>query len=569
MDLRTFVACACVVLVVCSILVWLLCSFSDESDGQELFTSSVPNHNKPAASTTQASDASPSTSTNTTNVDLQVPKAVARFRNVAEKLRSFDIDQMRTNLQKQTRMISDATATHQHIQKSSVRMKRASRLLEKLRLSRDPMPTDNAEEVTTVLWSGGVASTYRICDLVLVQKRIVRPVFLNAVHLDDRNSIQQERRTVRDLYSYLHEQHTDGTRDRLLHVQTITCDETAASGGMNVVSLTPENQLLRKQIQHAFGMSHPSQVTVFDMALAQLPAKCGVYDTFLSAAAPFEFLLTCDTSHQHHLQAIRKWGVRATGAGRSVVAPISPPLFCTYTAAPDHSTNIMNPQNTYAQLYSHVRFVVPCTFKELGARPSGVVPLGEQMLKRAHQHHFHEVLHRTWSCRRPVATKREVRANAILVSHVPKLTRTRAMANLGQKLGVLQMGSYAHTKGASPHSLSSTPTANSSSERHHEDKHTFDSDLPRRLAWNPCYSCRACMRRHADGIWRTDAVDKDMRERDAARQRQAPGYNMLRFVSRLSPNVTGTGTGTETETETVDTDEDSIDGGSIDGSEAD
>jgi hypothetical protein len=75
------------------------------------------------------------------------------------------------------------------------------------------------------------------------------------------------------------------------------------------------------------------------------------------------------------------------------------------------------------------------------------------------------------------------------------------------------------------------------------------------------------MRRHADGIWRTDAVDKDMRERDATRQRQAPGYNMLRFVSRLSPNVTGTGTGTETET--VDTDEDSIDGGSIDGSEAD
>ena len=502
------VLCACIVLVICTVGAHVVCALHTQ---EEAFANQTDRHVTPFHDQAKMAAASQALQ----NAHMPVTNALTRFQTVAGKLQQMDLPKMKTRLDGHKKMISSITDIHYKVNHSVEHVKRASGVIRKMQLKADPMPTDREEEVVTLLWSGGVASTYHLCNLVLVHNRAVRPVFLNASsHLDDRQSLAQERATVRSLYTHIHNNYPDKA-ENLLYVQTITCDNGAVSGGLDATSFTPANSSLRRRIQHAFEATSPSQVTAFDMALALLPTKRNVYDTFLSTG-PLEFVLTPKTPHVQHLLAVRKWGTPVSRPSTLVSSVEKLPLLCTYQVVHhDPSAKATSPQNLYAQLYGHLRFVVPCTLQEAGATDQSRRPLGKEMMHRAETQGFGGVLYRTWSCRRPIHTEKERRANRIVVSRIPKLSSNRLRTQLGLRQGVRQ------------HS--------SSDDNTDEDMHLFHNNLPRRLAWDPCYSCRACMQRHRDSIWRSDTVDKEMRKADAKRQQAAPGFAMFNIAKRMFP----------------------------------
>ena len=376
------------------------------------------------------------------------------------------------------------------------------------------METDDATSVTTLLWSGGVASTFRLCDLVFVQKRRVRPVFLNATVLDDRRSTKQERQVVQGLYKHAHDAHADAVSERLLYVQTITCDDNRV-GGFDTTDPSRLNVALRALLQKALRLPRPSMVTAFDMALARLPSKCATHDTFLSTG-PIELVLTPQTPHQRHLRAAHEWGspLRIEARAGPEAAAGAPPLLCPYQVLVDASSARDSPRNLYARAYGHIRFLLTCSLATDDDQP-----IGHRMMQEAQMHRFDDMMERTWSCRNPVHTADEMRANRrARVTHVPRLSATNMLPRLRKGDGPFGTRTRAS-------STTATPLKPHAIHNH---------GMSERLGWEPCYSCQSCMQRHRDGIWRSVDTNNEMRQQDVKRQKDTPGYPLMKVLAKLS-----------------------------------
>lgn len=284
--------------------------------------------------------------------------------------------------------------------------------LEPIYYSLVPKATDD-DTVVSLLWSGGVASTYRLCKLLFVHKRTVRPVYLAQKGLDRRRSSYQERLTVRELHKYIVE-HYPSTKDRLLPIEMYESPVTRSATNRKTI----------EALAHLF-QTRPYSIAPFYTALANLRQQMNKSHTELSAR-PIEIVLPSNGPHQMLRSAVERWGTRSVfdepekslaewfgdaEEDNTFVQDESVIAKCMYVVLPP--TTVDTPeqqrQSVFAQLFRHLRFVLPC-------EPPPVVH------STAKKYRFMQVLQRTWTCREPVFTPQQQhknRANANTILKMP------------------------------------------------------------------------------------------------------------------------------------------------------
>ena len=256
----------------------------------------------------------------------------------------------------------------------------AQRKLTRVLHRKRPMDTD-APTVVTLLWSGGLGSTYRLCELLFVHRRTVRPVHLNIKGLDYRTTTDHERDAVRGLDAYLRKHHTaytDGTRATLLPITMLTDMQPAT---VDDSDHRLDTLRVRQQLRTFYKSDH---VTPFDVALVQLNDKCDACDTHLSAR-PIEVVLSAGGAHRRLYRI-------ATTTGTSDRPPTKRKPLAEWFGdqppdpSPDERRIRTTPTYTFPP-YEHLRFVT--------------CPTAEVMRETANKYGFADVLSRTWSCSKP------------------------------------------------------------------------------------------------------------------------------------------------------------------------
>ena len=246
------------------------------------------------------------------------------------------------------------------------------------------MPKDTDDDATVnLLWSGGVASTYRLCKLLFVYKRKVRPIFFAQHGLDKRRSAYQERLTVRELHKYIHEHHPS-TKNTLLPLHMYNAPTLK----------TQANRKIIEELARVF-RTQPHHIAPFYLALVNIRQEQERPHTELSSR-PIEFLLPHNGPHQMLRNAVEEWGTQVpfdapdkSPDGREIGK-------CAHVVDAPASTKTYEQKRhaSFASLFGHLRFVLPCDS-----------PL--TMHHIAKQHQFMQVLQRTWSCREPVLTEKQ------------------------------------------------------------------------------------------------------------------------------------------------------------------
>ena len=390
---------------------------------------------------------------------------------------SVDLDSVRSvrdNVMKHSDFIHRGVSYYQQLKDRTVELRKKKDIVLDFRLRQQPMPTDDPDDVVTMLWSGGVASTFRLCELLFVQHRTVRPVFLMSAHLDERKSFLQEQQTVRELYKYLHTHHKDVVRRRLLQIQTVRCNMDCV-GGMDTSGPTTCNQIARKELKQALRLPSESGVTPFYIALSRIHEKQDVHDTFLSTGM-VEVVLPLSTPHRPLQRAVIEWG---TAVHQSLAQQGQ--VYCTYTVLPDNTLPQHSPKNLFAHRFRHIAFAIPCSSK-LDKRTTVRDVVHKKLRHIADTYGFYDVILRTWSCRNPQYTPSERRDIQNQQLRVPRLTTW--MYN----------------------------NSNHRNDRNQSKHHVLPPIQIYPPAWEPCYTCSSCMQRHQDHIWRPAHVDEHMRK---------------------------------------------------------
>ena len=265
-----------------------------------------------------------------------------------------------------------------HITKAQAGQNAAIRMLYRHK----PLDTDDKRVVVSLLWSGGIASTYRLCELLFIHRRTVRPVYLDIPKLDERTSAKQERMTVKALDAYLRKHHTaytDGTYATLLPTVMLRDMQPAT------VEKEEYQAHTRKTYQQLRTYYNSNYVTRFDVALVQLQGKCDACDTHLSTR-PVEVVLSEGGAHRRLYNAVIANGKRKRSRAKS-----KPLAEWFGDVPPDTSPNEQRIRTTHTYTlgapFEHLLFVT--------------CPTGAVMRKTAHEHGFENVLMRTWSCTRP------------------------------------------------------------------------------------------------------------------------------------------------------------------------
>ena len=260
-----------------------------------------------------------------------------------------------------------------------------------------PKPTD-AMETVNLLWSGGVASTYRLCKLLFVHKRIVRPVYFAQNGLDSRKSTQHERLTVRELYKYIHTHHPS-MKKQLLAVEMFDAP----------LRRNEKNRVLLDSLAFIF-QTQPYRIAPFYLALATFRDQMHKPHTNVSNR-PLEIVLPAKGPLLMLRKTIEKWGTRERfktpeiplsnwfGDSEQKPIPSDENLLskCTYVVKPlkNAHTNEHQRRNAFAKAFEHIRFILPCD------NPF-------RMHHLAKKHSFLHILKRTWSCRAPVMTRQQL-----------------------------------------------------------------------------------------------------------------------------------------------------------------
>lgn len=253
-----------------------------------------------------------------------------------------------------------------------------------------PKATDDATTVS-LLWSGGVASTYRLCQLLFVYKRTVRPIFMAQQGLDARASSYQERMTVRKLHQYIHT-HYPSTKESLLPLHMY---ET-------FLRKNTKNRQTLEVLASVF-LTQPHHVAPFYLALANIHTQFHKPHTELSTR-PVEIVLPVNGPHQILRDVVEQWGTREQfaapekslaewfGEAKNTTPPDERAIsHCTYVVHAPATVKSREQQRqfVFAKLFGHVRFVLPCDSPPV-------------MHKTARKHRFQKVLRRAWTCREPV-----------------------------------------------------------------------------------------------------------------------------------------------------------------------
>ena len=283
--------------------------------------------------------------------------------------------------------------------RQTIKMQRATQRLqeqvEPIYYSFAPKATDDATAVN-LLWSGGVASTYRLCQLLFVYKRKVRPIFMAQRGLDERTSSYQERLTVRTLHQYIHD-HYPSTKDSLLPLHMYDTSLPKSSTNRQTI-----------EVLASVFLTQPHRVAPFYLALANLHNQLHKPHTELSAR-PVEIVLPVNGPHQLLRDVVEQWGARAKfdeperslaewfGEAKDTTPPDERAISqCTYIVHEPTtvSSHTHQRQSAFAKLFRHIRFVLPCDSPPV-------------MHKTAQKHRFQKVLHRAWTCREPTKTARQ------------------------------------------------------------------------------------------------------------------------------------------------------------------
>jgi hypothetical protein len=340
-----------------------------------------------------ADAATPTAATPTTATPTAATPTAATPTAATSTATPFDMSTMVKGLQKMPTVTSSMR---------TVRQVDALRVnLEPMLYLMNPKPTDRPD-VVGVLWSGGLASTFRICELILVHKRVVRPIYMAQAGLDYRKCSVHERVTVRELSKYMRttrpKQMASGLLDTELYEDSVVATKSAA---------TADNKQIREHLAFVFDVPL-HRVAPFYVALVQLRGARNANHTHLSTRH-IEIVLPQDGPHHYLRHAVDKWGsavvatATATATAESNISTClhtvsAPPATATTTTTePDPTDRRRHEQ--FAKLFGHIRFLLPCR------TPS-------QTRALARKHAFEAILTRTWSCREPVYTKDQQAATA-------------------------------------------------------------------------------------------------------------------------------------------------------------
>jgi hypothetical protein len=63
---------------------------------------------------------------------------------------------------------------------------------------------NDSPDIVPLCWTGGFASTFRLCHYLLVQNRRVRPVYIAVMNMDNRKSIYRELQTMEHIRTQIH-----------------------------------------------------------------------------------------------------------------------------------------------------------------------------------------------------------------------------------------------------------------------------------------------------------------------------------------------------------------------------
>ena len=269
--------------------------------------------------------------------------------------------------------------------------------------------TTDSDDVVNILWSGGFASTYRICQLLFIYKRKVRPVYMSQRGLDFRESTIHESTTVKELHKYIHK-HYPKTKELLLPTEVYD-------------SPVQRNLHTQKHIETlAYIFNKPEHmISPFHVALFHVQDNANRPHTELSTR-PIEIILPNKTPHKFLRRAVEKWGQPlvftkpATKSTQSIPdeRPISKCMFVVNEPFVTGTlTEEQKRQKEFAMFFRNMRFILPCESAHF-------------MHATAHYFDFKSILKLTWSCRHPqmtekqkAARKRKIENKSILLYTVP------------------------------------------------------------------------------------------------------------------------------------------------------
>lgn len=250
-----------------------------------------------------------------------------------------------------------------------------------------PPQTTDRDHTTYLLWSGGVSSTFVLCDRILRFGETVRPVHLSLANMDNRQSVSQEHETVRAMESYLHSEFPIQMKSKLLPIIEYVHIEsnTHTKGSKNTLPKTsPES------VSKALGIAIKHPCMTFYVKLAALACS-------LRSRKPYHqnsqiiVVLPKYGHYQSMRRCVELWGTASHphDPSRFVVKPNTPT-----------SKNSMETgdRNTFVTLYKYVEWVLPDKSSQ-----------GLNMKEHALNNHppFEHVLRRTWSCQNPTWTKEQ------------------------------------------------------------------------------------------------------------------------------------------------------------------
>lgn len=305
------------------------------------------------------------------------------------------------------RLLSPPTAAPPHASPSPTQLAAAfKQQLQASPFAPKPPPKPDPRGTVTLLWSGGVASTFELCDRLLRRGQTVRPVHLTGASLDTRESTQQERTTVEAMDGYLREHFPAATKGRLLPtVQYLHVDHDGE--GADAQSKTKRPPTTREAVARALGVGHaPHQVSTFYVVVAAL-ARSLPQRPPLNGRSRLVVVLPKDGPHVFLRFAVEAWGVpidprdpsrvvvvaSTMGKGRRNRRRTSSPLERVYGVRAETAD-----RRAFVSLYDRVEWVLPDHAPEGG-------DVGRRA--RAHQPPFEHVLRRAWSCRRPHLTQEQ------------------------------------------------------------------------------------------------------------------------------------------------------------------
>lgn len=250
-----------------------------------------------------------------------------------------------------------------------------------------PQATDR-DHTKYLLWSGGVSSTFVLCDRIFRFGETVRPVHFSLSSMDNRQSVSQERETVYAMESYLHSEFPTHMKSKLLPlIEYVHIDSDTPTKGSKI---TPTTKTSPENVSKALGIAISHPCMTFYVKLAALACS-------LRSRKPYHknSQIIVILPKYGHYQSMRRC-VELLGTANH---PHDPSRFVVKPNTPALNTSMeTGDRNVFVALYKHVEWVLPDKSSQ-----------GLHMKQHALNNNppFEHVLRRTWSCQNPTWTNEQ------------------------------------------------------------------------------------------------------------------------------------------------------------------